>query len=84
MWNRQTHLCNVMVFSCVSQTYFSPYVDMILSTFTFMAPEAYGVMTAIESWKKGFDEVTIRKETARSYAHYQKISVGAAERTFLE
>lgn len=80
----QKNLCDAMVFSCVSQNYFSPYLDMILSTYTFMAPEAYGVMAAIESWAKKENEEGIRKNTAVSYAKYQKISVRSAERTFME
>ena len=76
--------CDVMVFSCASDQYFSHYVDMTLSTYTYMAPEAYGVMAAIEAWAAGDDELTIRKETAKAYAKYQKISVSAAERTFVE
>ncbi len=80
----QKNLCDAMVFSCVSQNYFSPYLDMILSTYTFMAPEAYGVMAAIESWVKKESEENIRKNTAVAYAKYQKISVRSAEHTFLE
>lgn len=80
----QKNHCDAMVFSCVSQNYFSPYLDMILSTYTFMAPEAYGVMAAIESWAKKENEEGIRKNTAVSYAKYQKISVRSAERTFME
>ena len=80
----QKNRCDAMVFSCVSQNYFSPYLDMILSTYTFMAPEAYGVMAAIESWVKKESEENIRKNTAVAYAKYQKISVRSAEHTFLE
>lgn len=76
--------CDAMVFSCVSETYFSHYLNMILSTYTLMAPEAYGVMAAIESWAKGEREETIRKNTAIAYAKYQKIPVWNAEQTFME
>jgi hypothetical protein len=76
--------CDVMVFSCISDYYFSPFVDMILSTYTLMAPEAYVVMAAIESWAMHDNEMEIRRKTAKVYAKYQKSTVKQAERTFLE
>jgi hypothetical protein len=79
----QKHLCDVMVFSCESEPYFSPYVHMILSTYTLMAPEAYGVMAAVEAWSSGENEEMIRKITAANYAKYQRITLQSAERTFL-
>lgn len=79
----QENSCDAMVFSCVSQSYFEPYLDMILSTYTFMAPEAYGVMAAIESWAKNESEEKIRQKTAVAYAKYQKIAVQSAEHTFI-
>lgn len=78
-----TNKCDVMVFSCASESHFSPYMDMILSTYTLMAPEAYGVMAAIESWARKDVEEDIRKKTAAAYAKYQKIAISQAERTFL-
>ncbi len=80
----QKNKCDVMVFSCGSDYYFSPFVEMTLSTYTFMAPEAYVVMTAIESWAKGDNEKEIRKNTAKAYAKYQRITVSQAEHTFLK
>jgi hypothetical protein len=80
----QKNACDVMVFSCVSEDYFSPYLDMILSTYTDIAPEAYGVMAAIEAWARKETETSIRKKTAVAYAKYQKISVGSAEYTFIQ
>ena len=43
-----------------------------------------GVMAAIESWAKNESEELVRKKTAVAYAKYQNISVGSAERTFVE
>ncbi len=79
----QKNICDVMVFSCASDHYFSPYLDMILSTYTLMAPEAYGVMAAIESWARNENEEDIRKNTAKVYADYQKIALKEAEHTFM-
>ena len=79
----QKNICDAMVFSCVSEDYFSPYLDMVLSTYTYMAPEAYGVMAAIEAWAKNDGEEEIRKSTAVAYSKYQKITVKSAEWTFL-
>ena len=79
----QKNKCDAMVFSCASDYYFSPFVEMTLSTYTFMAPEAYVVMAAIESWANGDNEKEIRKNTAKAYAKYQKITVAQAESTFL-
>lgn len=79
----QKNKCDVMVFSCVSDYYFSPFVEMTLSTYTFMAPEAYVVMAAIESWANGDNEKEIRKNTAKAYAKYQRITAAQAENTFL-
>ncbi len=78
-----TNKCDVMVFSCVSDRYFSPYLNMKLSTYTFMAPEAYAVMAAIEAWADRADETEIRKSAARAYAQYQRITESQAESTFL-
>ena len=80
----QKNACDAMVFSCVSQSYFSPYLEMILSTYTLMAPEAYGVMAAIEAWAKDENEQEIRQKTAEAYAKYQRIPVKSAEPTFVE
>ena len=76
--------CDVMVFSCISDYYFSPWVEMILSTYTLMAPEAYVVMAAIESWANGESEKEIRKNTTIAYAKYQKIPFKMAEHTFFD
>ena len=79
----QKNKCDVMVFSCISDYYFSPFVDMCLSTYTLMAPEAYVVMAAIESWAANDSEKEIRKNTAKVYAKYQKSTIIQAEVTFL-
>jgi hypothetical protein len=79
----KTNRCDAMVFSCVSDYYFSPYVNMCLSTNTLMAPEAYVVMAAIESWAAGDNENQIRKKTAKAYAKYQGCTISEAEATFL-
>lgn len=80
----QKNKCDAMVFSCASDYYFSPFVEMTLSTYTLMAPEAYVVMAAIESWAKGDSEKEIRKSTSKVYAKYQRTTINQAERTFLE
>ena len=48
-----------------------------------MAPEAYVVMAAIESWAAGDNENQIRKKTAKAYAKYQGCTISEAEATFL-
>lgn len=48
-----------------------------------MAPEAYVLLAAVESWlTNGDKKQAIGQSAARAYARYQKISVRAASRLF--
>jgi hypothetical protein len=48
-----------------------------------MAPEAYTLDAALESWFSGGDARQVRTAAARAYAHFQKSSEHAAQRLFL-
>jgi len=55
----------------------------LLLTTGNMAPEAYVLLAAVESWlTNGDKKQAIGQSAARAYARYQKISVRAASRLF--
>jgi len=76
-----------IVLACASKFYFAGALrptgaQPLLWTTGLMAPEAYTIKAALDAWIAGESTVEIRHKAAGSYASYQKISVGAAERLF--
>lgn len=76
-----------VVLACKSQSYFSPYLQRsgaqsLVTTYDFMAPEAYVVEGIVNSWRQGKSAEQTRISAARAYAKYQKISEKSARRMF--
>lgn len=75
------------VLACKSQSYFAGYIDQtgaqnFVTTYDFMAPEAYVVEGLVEAWRQGGSSDQARIQAARAYAKYQKISEKTARRMF--
>jgi len=78
---------DVIILACASEHYFSPKLRLtganpILWTTGLMAPEAYTLEAAIESWLNGDTASVIRDKAAGAYARYQKCSLRAAKQLF--
>jgi len=78
---------DAIVLACKSEPYFRPRLreagvfPLVLTT-GLMAPEAYSLNAAIETWVAGASAVQVRKAAASSYHKYQKCGRKAAERLF--
>lgn len=78
---------DAVVLACNSYDYFASRLRQIdayplLMTHGLMAPEAYTLDAAINSWIRGDNDTQIRKASAASYSRYQKSGLKAAERLF--
>lgn len=78
---------DAIVLACSSADYFRARLQQLrahplLLTTGSMAPEAYTLNAAITAWIKGDSDQQIRKASAKSYHHYQKTGLRAAERLF--
>ena len=78
---------DAIVLACKSQPYFSPQLEKLgahplVLTSGLMAPEAYSLNAAIESWIIGATDNQVRKAAAKSYSKYQKNSLKASQRLF--
>jgi hypothetical protein len=77
----------VAVLCCVSQTYFGPAIrtagaDPILWTKSLMAPEAYVVEAAAQSFLKKESGAKATERASAAYAKFQHISLRAARTVF--
>ena len=76
-----------MILACKSKPYFLPHLEKygcrpVLLTTGFMAPEAYTLDAAAQSWLSGADAETIREQAASAYHRYQKCGLNAARGLF--
>lgn len=74
-----------IMLACVSKSYFAPYLKKtgaspLLWTTGLMAPEAYTLEAAVDSWLSGKDDVTVRQSAAEAYNKYQKCGINGAKR----
>jgi hypothetical protein len=77
-----------IVLACASRAYFRPYMEdtgsqPLLWTTGLMAPEAYTLDAAMESWLGGGDSEAVRMRAAEAYNRYQKCGLRAAQRLFV-
>lgn len=75
------------VVGCVSHSYFKEHFKSakaypLLMTTNFMAPEAYVLEGAINSWLKASSGETIRKQAGVYYNKYQKYGIKGSTRLF--
>jgi hypothetical protein len=74
-----------IILACASRNYFSEHLQKtnakpLLWTSNLMAPEAYILHDALESWINGQSAQAVRESAAAAYAKYQKIKVSAAKK----
>jgi len=87
--HRQDSVCReVVILACYSKRFFAEAVDSagacpLLWTTGLMAPEAYTLLAAVESWAADQSDDTIREEAAEAYSHNQKCSLTAARGLFV-
>jgi hypothetical protein len=76
-----------IILACKSHEYFKNLIDsptsLLLTTRSFMAPEAYSLEAAISSWFEHSDQQTVAGEASKAYAKYQKISEKSARTVFV-
>jgi hypothetical protein len=77
---------SAIILACKSRDYFENFIseptDLLLSTKSFMAPEAYSLEAAIRSWFEHSDADLVLNEATKAYAKYQKISERSARSVF--
>ncbi len=74
-----------IILACVSKGYFKDHLmaikaDPVLWTTGLMAPEAYTLKAAVESWAAGRSRSEIRAQAAAAYHQYQHCGETAARR----
>jgi hypothetical protein len=72
-----------IILACASRSFFAPYIrqtgaEPLLRTTGLMAPEAYTLKAALDSWIAHEDDEAIRRRAARAYGRYQKCGARAA------
>jgi hypothetical protein len=76
-----------IILACKSHEYFKTLIDsptsLLLTTRSFMAPEAYSLEAAISSWFENSDKLKVAMDASRAYAKYQKISEKSARTVFV-
>lgn len=76
-----------IILACKSHEYFKNLIDsptsLLLTTRSFMAPEAYSLEAAISSWFENSDKEKVAADASKAYAKYQKISEKSARTVFV-
>lgn len=72
----------VIILACASKNYFYDYIKKtgaypLLWTTNLMCPEAYTLISAIDSWIKNNPPETTREKAAQAYSRYQKCGIKA-------
>jgi hypothetical protein len=70
----------VIILACASKNYFYDYIKKtgaypLLWTTNLMCPEAYTLISAIDSWIKNNPPETTREKAAQAYSRYQKCGI---------
>ena len=76
-----------IILACASKQYFSPALKAsgstpLLWTTNLMAPEAYTLTAAVETWARGGDDAAVREAAAKAYDRYQHCGIRGARRLF--
>jgi hypothetical protein len=78
---------NAIILACKSHDYFKHLIDsptsLLLTTRSFMAPEAYSLEAAITSWFENSNKEKVVADASKAYAKYQKISEKSARTVFV-
>ncbi|MGB0432534.1 MAG: hypothetical protein ACPGLV_18805, partial [Bacteroidia bacterium] len=86
-YKENTKKVDCMILACYSKEYFkndikSAGANPLLWTTHLMAPEAYTVNAAIDSWLKGETGLQIEERAAQAYNQYQKCGIKGARNLF--
>jgi hypothetical protein len=76
---------DAIILACISKDYFKPYLKQtnanpLVWTTGLMAPEAYTLKWAIDSWIKKETDIQITINAAKAYNYYQKCGLMAAKK----
>jgi hypothetical protein len=76
-----------VVLACLSDEYFAEHLQAagsrpVVTTFSFMAPEAYVLEAVARGFAEQADEAELRRAAAAAYAKYQHISARAGNSVF--
>jgi hypothetical protein len=86
-YKENTKKVDCMILACYSKAYFKDDIknagaNPLLWTTHLMAPEAYTVNAAIDSWLKGETGLQIEERAAQAYNQYQKCGIKGARNLF--
>lgn len=75
----------VIILACAAKNYFTSYLKSanaypLVWTTNLMAPEAYTLHDAIDTYLDGKGNLEVRESAAKAYSKYQKCGVNAAKR----
>jgi len=81
------HDKQAVVLACMSDEYFSEYLQAagskpVVTTFSFMAPEAYVLEAVARGFANQASEAELRSSAGAAYAKYQRISAKAGRSVF--
>jgi hypothetical protein len=81
------HGKQAVVLACLSDEYFAEHLQAagsqpVVTTFSFMAPEAYVLEAVARGFANGASEAELRSDAAAAYAKYQHISAKAGNSVF--
>ncbi|MGZ8158594.1 MAG: hypothetical protein ACXWT4_07270 [Methylobacter sp.] len=81
------HDKQAVVLSCMSEEYFAGHLlaagsKPVVTTFSFMAPEAYVLEAVARGFANGASEAELRSSAGAAYAKYQRISAKAGKSVF--
>ncbi|MFY0672685.1 MAG: hypothetical protein JXQ87_04750 [Bacteroidia bacterium] len=76
-----------MILACYSKSYFEEYIrrtgaNPVLWTTHLMAPEAYTLNAAFETWLKSGNGLQIEEQAAQAYNKFQKCGINGARNLF--
>jgi hypothetical protein len=82
------HNKQAVVLACLSDEYFADHLlsagsKPVVTTFSFMAPEAYVLEAIARGFANGAAEAELRSSAANAYAKYQRISTKAGKSVFM-
>ncbi|MDI1230646.1 MAG: hypothetical protein PSU93_05810 [Methylobacter sp.] len=82
------HNKQAVVLACMSEEFFSEYLlaagsKPVVTTFSFMAPEAYVLEAIARGFANQSSEAELRSSAGTAYAKYQRISAKAGKSVFI-
>ncbi len=86
--NKNNTATSAIILACKSDAYFSKYLQKVkthklLTTSSFMAPEAYTLEAAISSWFSGRNVKNTHLSASKAYSQYQKAKLSWCKKLFI-